>query len=401
MVLVMHSRERTKSSATGPLALLALPNSECLIHGERDTRVDLTPFFVPDRRVLLLYPGEDARCLTDVVADGDPRLITIIVPDGNWRQAARAARRLPGVERVERVGLPTGLASEWGLRQETKEGGLSTFEAIARALGILEGAEVENQMMAVFRTMVRETWETRGALHGGSGGGREPSLPEPRVALTILYEDAHLVAVNKPAGALVHRGWGDDAVPILQQLRDQVGQHVYPVHRLDRATSGVLLFAKSSEVARDVHALFAGRAVTKQYLALCRGHDPLLVRVDHPLAKEKGGEAKSAVTEFRLIGRSGRYGLFDVTPVTGRMHQIRRHMKHASHPIIGDVRYGKGEHNRIFREEYGFHRLGLHCRALGLTHPRTGQVLLISASLSADFAEVLDRLSIPWAVACV
>lgn len=401
VILVMHQNEVIKPSATGPLALACLPNSERLIHGVRDQRLDLNPLFETGSRVLVLYPGEGARVLDEVVADGDPRPITLIVPDGNWRQAQRAARRVPGVERAEPVVLGPGGPTEWGIRLETKEGGLATFEAIARALGVIEGAAVEAAMMNVFRLMVRESWEMRGA---------KPILPEPAVGrsagpaealpdtapLSILFDDDALVVINKPAGTLVHRGWGDDEEPLLQRLRDQLGQRLFPIHRLDRATSGALLFGKSSEVARILSDQFVARTVVKRYIALCRGHDPALQLVDHPLAPEKGDERKSAVTQFRLLGHHGRYGLYEATPLTGRVHQIRRHLKHASHPIIGDVRYGKGEHNRIFRDHYAFHRLALHCFRLEFVHPRTGRPLSIQAPLSAEFATLLDRLSIPW-----
>jgi tRNA pseudouridine65 synthase len=217
----------------------------------------------------------------------------------------------------------------------------------------------------------------------------------PIAALEIVYSDADLVAVNKPAGMLVHRGWANDARPALQVLRDQLGRHVYPVHRLDRGTSGVLLFALDGEAAHLVQAQLDAREVDKRYLALCRGHDPALTRVDHPLAKEVGGERRPAVTDFRLLGQFERYGLFEARPRTGRLHQIRRHLKHASHPIIGDSRYGKGEHNRIFRERFGFHRLALHASELGLRHPRTGEVLRLRAPLPPDFARLLVELGLP------
>jgi tRNA pseudouridine65 synthase len=193
---------------------------------------------------------------------------------------------------------------------------------------------------------------------------------------------------------LVHRGWARDGVPALQALRDQLGQPVYPVHRLDRATSGVLLFALSPEIARAVQEILQAQGVTKRYLALCRGHDPQLSRVDHALAKEKGAPARPASTELRLLGHFERYGLYEARPLTGRLHQIRRHLKHVSHPIIGDVRYGKGEHNRLFRERFGFHRLALHAWQLRLRHPRTGQPLHLHAPLPADFARLLVQLGL-------
>ncbi|HVV51555.1 MAG TPA: pseudouridine synthase [Polyangia bacterium] len=212
--------------------------------------------------------------------------------------------------------------------------------------------------------------------------------------LEILYRDEELVAVDKPSGMPVHRGWARDGVPALQTLRDQLGRHVYPVHRLDRGTSGVLLFALSGEIAGRVQVQFEAHEVEKRYLALCRGNDPALVRVDHPLAKDGGGERRPAVTELKLLGTFERYGLYEALPLTGRQHQIRRHLKHASHPIIGDTRYGKGEHNRLFRERFGFHRLALHAGELRLRHPRSGAPLQVQAPLPAELAGLLRALGL-------
>lgn len=216
-----------------------------------------------------------------------------------------------------------------------------------------------------------------------------------RPSLEIIYRDDDLVAVDKPSGMAVHRGWANDGgVPALQAVRDQIGRHVFPVHRLDRATSGVLLFALSGEIAHEVQAQLEAHEVQKRYVALCRGNDPALGRVDHPLAKEDGGEPRPAVTDFKLLGRFERYGLYEARPVTGRVHQIRRHLKHASHPIIGDTKYGKGEHNRIFRERFGFHRLALHASDLRLRHPRTGEALHLHAPVSEEFARLLRALGL-------
>lgn len=390
----MHCREVPKTTATGPLALACLPNSRLFVHGARDARVDLNPLFEEGRRVLLLYPSEDARPLDVLERDDDARPVTLIVPDGNWRQAARAAKRIPGVERAERVTLPSGAPTEWGLRLETKEGGLATFEAIARAFGYLEGASVERELMRVFRHVVQETWDAR-----GKPLSEEARAVERRASGTpifdVLYEDADLVAIGKPSGAIVHRGWASDGVPLLQAVRDRVGVYVHPVHRLDRATSGVLLFAKNAEIARRLGERFSSREVEKTYLALTRGSDPNLVRVDHPLEVGEARERKPALTDFRLLGVSGRYGLYEARPLTGRLHQIRRHLKHASHPIIGDVRYGKGEHNRLFRETYDFHRLALHALRLRFRHPRTNEELILEAPLPDDFSTLLERLALP------
>jgi tRNA pseudouridine65 synthase len=389
LVLIMHHREVSKTTASGPLALRALQHSELHVHGARDAPLDLSALHTHGRRVMLLFPGEDATPLTAALLAADPRPVTLVVPDGSWRQASRAARRIPGLERAERIGLVAGAPSEYGLRHEPRAGGLATFEAIARALGVLESREVQEQLETLFARMVRVTLATRGQARPGVAPAAMSGEP-----LEILYRDAELVAVNKPAGMLVHRGWARDGVPALQTLRDQLGQPVYPVHRLDRATSGVLLFALSPEMARALQETLTARAMEKRYLALCRGHDPSLSRVDHPLAKEKGAPERAAVTELQLLGQFERYGLYEARPLTGRLHQIRRHLKHVSHPIIGDVRYGKGEHNRIFRERFGFHRLALHAWTLRFPHTRSGQTLHVHAPLPPDFTQLLLQLGL-------
>jgi len=228
--------------------------------------------------------------------------------------------------------------------------------------------------------------------------------------LTILYRDAELVAVHKPAGLLVHRTNLDRhaTVSALQLVRDQVGMHVYPVHRLDRPTSGVLLFALSPEVAQAVAAEFAARTVVKTYLAVVRGYVDEQGVLDHPLADEDDAGIRTtppreAVTEYRrlagtelpfAVGRysTSRYSLVEVRPRTGRRHQIRRHLKHLMHPVIGDTRYGEGRHNRMFRNEFDCHRLLLAAVELSLNHPATGERLTVRAPLAADFAAVVERM---------
>lgn len=210
--------------------------------------------------------------------------------------------------------------------------------------------------------------------------------------LPVLYRSAALVAVDKPPGLAVHRGQSRDAVHALELVRDQVGAYVYPVHRLDRATSGVLLFALSPAAARDLGAAFAGGSVEKRYVALVRGAPPDQVRVDHALSQEDGKAPQAAVTTIRTLARHGRYAWVEAVPQTGRTHQIRRHLKHLSCPIIGDVRYGKGDHNRFFRTRYGFHRLALHAASIEVHDPSTHHAVRIEAPLPEILARTLEAL---------
>lgn len=210
--------------------------------------------------------------------------------------------------------------------------------------------------------------------------------------IEILYRDHECVAVNKPSGLAVHRGWADDDAYAMTLARDALGQWVYPVHRLDRGASGVLLFGLSSEAARKLCELFERRAVEKTYVALVRGAPPESVTIDHPLRPDNSDTPQPALTELRRLEQFGRYAWVEAKPHTGRLHQIRRHLKHISCPIIGDVRYGKGEHNRLFRERYSLHRLALHARGLKLSQP-DGTQLVIEAPLPRELARTLELLA--------
>src|SRR5829696_5393904 len=188
--------------------------------------------------------------------------------------------------------------------------------------------------------------------------------------LPLLFRDDLLVVVGKPAGMAVHRGLSRDRIVVLQSLRDVLDRRLYPVHRLDRATSGALLLALDAGTARRLQEQFEAGRVEKRYLALVRGIPPEEGVIDHPVPRGPGGERVPAVTAFRRLATFERYALVEARPQTGRFHQIRRHFKHLSHPLIGDVRYGKGEHNRLFRERFGLHRLALHALELRLANLR-------------------------------
>lgn len=212
--------------------------------------------------------------------------------------------------------------------------------------------------------------------------------------LPVLHRDGVLLAVNKPSGLAVHRGLARDRTVALQLVRGLAGRHVHAVHRLDRATSGVLLFALDPVTARRMQEQFEAGGVEKRYLALVRGVPPEEGVIDHPVPRAEDGPRVPAVTAFRRLAVFERYALVEARPVTGRHHQIRRHFKHLSHPLIGDVRYGKGEHNRIFRERFGLHRLALHALELAFDHPETGERLRILAPLPEDLAAPLRALGI-------
>ena len=237
------------------------------------------------------------------------------------------------------------------------------------------------------------------------------SLPE---RLSILYHDAHIVVIDKPSGLLVHRSEIDrhETRFAIQILRDQIGQRVWAAHRLDRGTSGVLLFGLNPEIAGTLGHQFAAGAVEKRYWAVVRGFPPDSGTIDHALSRQcdsyefRGAqgstEAQTAVTHYRKLAEielpvavdrypHSRYALLELYPVTGRRHQLRRHLKHIAHPVIGDSTHGKGHHNRYFSEHLDCRRQLLACTLMRFDHPVTGKRLQITAPVSGEFAAILAR----------
>ncbi|MFF5382202.1 pseudouridine synthase [Pedobacter suwonensis] len=220
--------------------------------------------------------------------------------------------------------------------------------------------------------------------------------------LEIIYQDENLIAINKPHGLLVHQSSiARDATEFaLQLLRDQVGKHVSPVHRLDRKTSGILLFAfdKESEIA--MHQQFMNAETDKKYLAILRGFTPDQMEIDYPLAKENG-TMQEALTSFHTLQRAevavafgkhptSRYSLVEATPKTGRMHQLRRHFSHILHPIIGDRTHGCNKQNKFFKEQWDMTTMLLHASELTFVHPATKEKIHLKAGLHDEFKRVMD-----------
>lgn len=232
--------------------------------------------------------------------------------------------------------------------------------------------------------------------------------------LEILYQDEQLVAVNKPSGLLVHRSMIDKTETefALQMVRDQIGQFVYPIHRLDKPTSGVLMFALSKEMAKAMSGVFQSGESKKEYIAVVRGYIEEQGIIDYPLKEQldkmtdskaqQDKEAQDAVTEFKRLAtvelpyavsryNVARYSLVKLFPKTGRKHQLRRHMKHLLHPIVGDTTHGRGEHNKLFREKLDSHRLLLHANALEFMHPMTGDIIRIEAKIDEVFQSLFQH----------
>ena len=243
-----------------------------------------------------------------------------------------------------------------------------------------------------------------------------PTFTEKPV-LQVLYQDEYLVAIDKPSGLFVHRSYLDkhEIYFALQLVRDQIGQYVYPVHRLDKPTSGVLLFALTADVARAMTELFTQRKIEKNYYALTRGHLHDAEIINHPLKEkldkiadkhaQKDKPAQQAVTAYQSIATATlpiavgkyptvRYSLVKLTPKTGRKHQIRRHLAHLRHPIIGDINYGDNKQNPFFIQHFGIKRLMLHAQSIRFIHPITHAYIEITSEFDEEWLIALEKLDI-------
>lgn len=228
--------------------------------------------------------------------------------------------------------------------------------------------------------------------------------------LEILFEDDFYIGINKPAGILVHKtsiAKEEETLLALQLLRDQIGKKVYPLHRIDRPTSGILMFAKSSEAASLLQPLFPTTEVEKFYLCIVRGYmEENHGIINHPLKKKLIGELQEAQTSYWSLAKSeipfasspkyptSRYSLLKVYPHTGRMHQIRRHMAHARHYVIGDSTHGDNKQNNFFRTQYGLENMLLHAWKIIFNHPITNQEISLQADMPNHFQQIVDYLGL-------
>ncbi len=224
------------------------------------------------------------------------------------------------------------------------------------------------------------------------------------MTLEIIYQDEDLVVINKPHGLLVHRSpiAADATEFAIQILRDQIGQRVTPVHRLDRKTSGILVFALTDEANKHLNMQFMDGTVQKKYLAIVRGYTANEELIDYPLKKENGS-MQEALTHYRTLQRvelpialgnhpTQRYSLIEVAPKTGRLHQIRKHMDHLRHPIIGDRPHGCNKQNKLFKERWSVYTMQLHASEIEFEHPKSGNIIKIEASMQEEMQRVYKIL---------
>ena len=230
--------------------------------------------------------------------------------------------------------------------------------------------------------------------------------------LAVLYADEALVAIDKPAGIAVHRSRlvGRDDEYLIDRARAATGRTLYLAHRLDRATSGVLLLAADRTMAAALGRQFMQREVRKTYLGVVRGWPAPKGQVDHPLDAPGKPEPRPGLTRWRCLatvevpiarGRypQQRYALLALEPETGRHHQLRRHLHHVSHHLVGDTTHGRGDHNRLYRMHFAIHRLMLHAWRIELAHPATGAPLRIEAPPDATWTGLMQRFGWEGALA--
>lgn len=231
------------------------------------------------------------------------------------------------------------------------------------------------------------------------------SMNREGLPLSILYQSPDLVAINKPHGLIVHRSpMARDASEFaVQRLRDQLGKRVWPVHRLDRKTGGVLLFALTEAVNSAMQRQFMEGQVQKKYLAIVRGYTPDEQTIDYALRHPDTGIIQEALTHLKTRQRAeiplpfgkhatSRYSLVELTPATGRMHQLRKHMAHILHPIIGDRPHGCNKQNKLFLEQFDMNTMLLHAQQLTFTHPETAEEISITAPVQVEFVRMLEVL---------
>lgn len=226
----------------------------------------------------------------------------------------------------------------------------------------------------------------------------------------IIYEDDHLLVANKPNNFLVHESHYARNIQeptLLDKLAEQINDPVYPVHRLDRKTSGILLFARKKEFVAEIQRLFTDNRIDKIYYAILRGFISEKFTVDSPVKNNDTGIYKDALTNGECLQQielpipvhpydSSRYSLVKLSPQTGRMHQLRIHMNKISHPIIGDYKYGDRFHNRMFEQEFGCEYMFLHAGELLFTHPFSNKKLHLKAEFPEDWDIMLNRFEWNW-----
>ena len=226
-------------------------------------------------------------------------------------------------------------------------------------------------------------------------------------SMEILFEDEYIVVINKPNNFIIHESHYSRnirEITLIQFLTNQLGYSVYPAHRLDRKTSGVIIFLKDKQYVQQFQELFTNKEITKTYFAIVRGFSPATGIIDTPVKNDDTGIYKEALTHYQSITNielnipvtpyaKSRYSLIQLNPQTGRMHQLRKHMSKINHPIVGDYKYGDRFHNRMFETEFDCIYMFLHAYRLEFTHPISLQKMDIKAAYPSDWQKVFHKFN--------
>ncbi|MCI2228499.1 pseudouridine synthase [Polaribacter sp. MSW13] len=224
--------------------------------------------------------------------------------------------------------------------------------------------------------------------------------------LEIIFEDAYIICVNKPNNMLVHHAHHSrnvaDETSLLQLIFQETGLKVYPIHRLDRKTSGIILLAKETHYVSKFQDLFTTNEIQKIYYGIVRGYSPTTKIIDSPVKGRDANVHKEALTHLKTLEQitlnipvkpydSSRYSLVELVPKTGRMHQLRIHMNKISHPLIGDAKYGDKNHDMMFDENFGWKNMFLHAGKLEFKHPFTSEDVLLKATFPVDWKSLFEN----------
>lgn len=228
------------------------------------------------------------------------------------------------------------------------------------------------------------------------------------MSLDIIFEDAYIICVNKPNNMLVHHAHHSrnvsEETSLLQLILEETGLKVYPIHRLDRKTSGIILLAKETVHVSKFQDLFTVDAIQKTYYGIVRGYSPTSKIIDSPVKGRDANVHKEALTHLKTLAQitleipvkpydSSRYSMVELSPKTGRMHQLRVHANKISHPLIGDPKYGDKNHNIMFEENFGCANLFLHAGTLEFKHPFTSEDFVLKATFPKDWIALFEKFS--------
>ncbi|WP_435414976.1 pseudouridine synthase [Polaribacter aestuariivivens] len=228
------------------------------------------------------------------------------------------------------------------------------------------------------------------------------------MSVAIVFEDEYILCVSKPNNMLVHHAFHSrnvaDEVSLLQEIEKEKGYKTYPIHRLDRKTSGIILLAKKKEYVSKFQELFTNNEIEKTYFGIVRGFAPATKTIDSPVKGRDANVHKDALTHLKTLAQitldipvkpydSSRYSFIELKPKTGRMHQLRVHTNKISHPLIGDPKYGDKNHNVMFEENFNCSHLFLHAGILQFTHPFSLENLILKASFPEDWVMLFEKFS--------